>query len=463
MQLVKTDKGYVSGMIIGELGKEVAVFRGIPFAAPPVGELRWKPPQPVTPWKGTRQCIQFTPMAPQESVPRLGLTLPMSEDCLYLNVLSPAKNANEKLPVMVSVHSGGYTLQTGNDNLANHYRLPQNGVVLVSVNHRLGPLGLLAHPLLTKESPRRVSGNYLLLDLIASLQWVKDNITAFGGDPDNVTVFGEYTGGLKISVAMVSPLAKGLFHRAICGGAAIERFSGQPLADCENYGITMFKKLGVSTLEEARKAPWQKIIDAGVKMEPQPRRSGMALPVWDAAIDGWAVPLKPIEAFNSGTFQAVPLMLYFLRNELNSPNPAYTPEGVSSIPTLFEAEKKKGVNGYLCIFDHTPAGWRKDGCSCFHAIAQPYVLGDWDNTTGYWKTLFDLSGRLAGAKTENPGLDATDRNISEAMMSLWTQFAKTGKPGVKGLIDWPTYDSTNNRYLYINQGLQIKSDFPKSL
>jgi hypothetical protein len=136
MQLVKTEKGYVSGTVTGEPGREIAIFKGIPFAAPPVRELRWKPPQPVKPWQGIHECTQFMPMAPQESAPPLGLTLPMSEDCLYLNVLTPAKKANEKLPVMVWLHTGGYTLCTGNDKLLNHYRLPQNGVVLATVNHR---------------------------------------------------------------------------------------------------------------------------------------------------------------------------------------------------------------------------------------------------------------------------------------------------------------------------------------
>jgi para-nitrobenzyl esterase len=463
MQVVKTDKGYVSGTVIGEAGKEVAIFRGIPFATPPVGNLRWQPPQPRTPWKGIRECTHFSPMSPQESVPALGLTLPMSEDCLYLNVLTPAKKNSEKLPVMVWLHTGGYTLCTGNDTILNHYRLPQHGVVLVTVNHRLGPLGMLAHPLLSKESSQGISGNYQFLDIIESLKWVKNNVAAFGGDPDNVTIFGESGGGAKVSVMMASPLAKGLFHSAICqSGIAAANYPGQPLADCENYGKTLFEKLGISTLEEARRVPWNKIVEASVEMEPPIRRSGQALPVWDASIDGRVLPLKPMDAFSSGVFNPVPLITCLMLGELNGHPPTYVyPALVPATIRMLEAANKKGVNGFACIFDQVPAVWRQEGCISIHSIAQPYIFGDWDNTTGFWKMLFTLSAHASGAKTANPGLDATDKNISEAMMSLWTQFAKKGKPAVKGLIDWPAYETAGDRYLYVNQGLEIKSGYSR--
>jgi para-nitrobenzyl esterase len=216
VQIIKTDKGYVSGTTIGKPGNEVSIFRGIPFAAPPVGELRWKPPQPAVPWDDIRECTKFSAISPQMEMPGMPSPLPLSEDCLYLNVLTPARQPNEKLPVMVWMHGGGYSVGSGNDRIWNNYRLPQCGVVVVTLNHRLAAFGLLAHPALSKESSKGVSGNYLFLDLIASLQWIQKNIAAFGGDPDNVTIFGESGGGAKVSVMMSSPLAKGLFHRAIC-------------------------------------------------------------------------------------------------------------------------------------------------------------------------------------------------------------------------------------------------------
>ena len=218
MTKVKLDSGYISGTAASAPGKQVSVFRGIPYAAPPVGDLRWKPPQPVAPWSGIRECTTFSIQAAQYPDVHASDTmqaLPSSEDCLYLNVMTPAKKATDKLPVMVWFHGGGTRFGNGNLPISNSLGLPSHDVVLVTTNHRLGILGLFAHPLISRESPRGVSGNYLFLDMIASLEWVRKNIAAFGGDPDNVTIFGQSGGGLKVAALMASPLARGLFHRAI--------------------------------------------------------------------------------------------------------------------------------------------------------------------------------------------------------------------------------------------------------
>src|SRR3972149_4120023 len=223
MDVIRTDAGYVSGTVLGEPDKSVHVYRGIPYAAPPVGDLRWKPPQPAVPWSGIRECTAFSPVAPQAMVMGASLAFGMSqkEDCLYLNVLTPAKEPSDKLPVMVWMHGGGFDTLSGNGNSFNNVPLPGQGVVLVTINMRLGALGCLAHPLLSKESPRGASGNYLFLDMVAALQWVQKNIVAFGGNPDNVTIFGVSGGSMKVISLMVSPLAKGLFHRAIGQSGAV--------------------------------------------------------------------------------------------------------------------------------------------------------------------------------------------------------------------------------------------------
>jgi para-nitrobenzyl esterase len=221
MDPVKLDAGYVSGTMVGEPGKEVRIYRGIPYAAPPVGELRWKPPQPVEPWSGILECTAF-----RDSVAQVEVGFPpgpKSEDSLYLNVLTPAKKKDERLPVLVWFHGGGYSI--GSANMPPYYSpsLAQHGAVLVGVNHRLGLIGLLALPALSKESPNGVSGNYSFLDLIAALQWVQTNVAAFGGDPNDVTLFGESGGGGKADALVASPMAKGLFHRAIYeSGANVE-------------------------------------------------------------------------------------------------------------------------------------------------------------------------------------------------------------------------------------------------
>jgi len=196
MDKIKLDTGVVSGRKMGEPGQEVDFYQGIPYAAPPVGKLRWQPPQPAASWTGVRECTKYSLQPAQLPDPNLSpeeQKIPSSEDCLYLNVITPAKNASDKLPVMVWFHGGGLRYQSANMRLYNSPPLARHGVVLVSVNTRLGIFGLFAHALVSKESPKGVSGNYLFLDLIASLQWVKRNIAAFGGDPDNVTIGWGYS------------------------------------------------------------------------------------------------------------------------------------------------------------------------------------------------------------------------------------------------------------------------------
>jgi para-nitrobenzyl esterase len=465
MQIVRTDKGYISGTLIGEPGKEVSIFRGIPFAAPPVGDLRWKPPQPVVPWKGIRECTQFSHISPQPVMPGISGEMPQSEDCLYLNVLTPARKPDEKLPVMVWMHGGGYSMGCGNDRIWNNYRLPQYGVVVVTLNHRLGPMGLFAHPALSKESSDGVSGNYLFLDLIASLQWVRDNIAAFGGNPDNVTIFGESGGGAKVSIMMSSPLAKGLFHRAICeSGTASAILLGKSLAEIENSGKALFKKLGIDStvapLKQARAIPWEKIIKTSQSMEG-PRTPGRRPEfIWDAVVDGWMLPESPENTFRSGSCNAVPLVVAANLGELTGPGPLVMPYIIPAYIEMLEAVKKQGCNGYACIFDQVPAPWRKEGCVSVHSIELPYVFGDWDDSTGWWTSVYMLA-QQAGAKTANPGLGAVDRNVSEAMMGLWAGFAKTGKPRAQGVPDWPEYSANTDRYLNICDGCEVRTGYSK--
>ncbi len=356
----------------------------------------------------------------------------------------------------------------GNDRIWNNYRLPQYGVVVVTLNHRLGPIGLLAHPALSKESPEHVSGNYLFLDLIASLEWIQRNIAAFGGDPDNVTIFGESGGGAKVSIMMASPLAKGLFHRAVCeSGTAAAFFPGKPLAKMEKKGEILFEKLGISSsnniLEQARSLSFEKIIQASQSMEA-PRDPKASLdPVWDAAVDGLILPQIPTDSFKSGSCNAVPLIAVANLGELTGPGPLIIPWLVPAYIRMLEAVKKQGHNGYACIFDQVPAGWKSEGCVSVHTIELPYVFGDWDDSTGWWSQAYTVA-QQAGAKSADPGLDASDRIVSETLMRLWAGFARTGKPQAPGVPDWPAYSTLNDEYLYINGTLEVKtgySEIPK--
>jgi para-nitrobenzyl esterase len=465
MQIVRTDKGYISGTLIGEPGKEISIFRGIPYAAPPVGNLRWKPPQPVVSWEGIRECTQSSPISPQIDNFGMFSEFTLSEDCLYLNVVTPARQPDEKLPVMVWMHGGGYSIGCGNDRIWNNYRLPQYGVVIVTLNHRLGPIGLLGHPALSKESPMGVSGNYMFLDIIASLQWVRDNIAAFGGDPDNVTIFGESGGGAKVSIMMLSPLAKGLFHRGICeSGTTLAILFGKPLADIENSGKTLFGKLGIGStldsLEQARAIPFTQIIEASQAMETPRTPDRPPTSVWDAAVDGWLLPENPDHTFKSSPCNAVPLIVCTNLGELTGPGQLVMPYIIPAYIKMLESVKKQGCKGYACIFDQVPAAWRNEGCVSVHTIELPYVFGDWDNSTGWWPSIYRLA-QEAGAKTANPSLGKIDRIVSEAMMGLWASFAKTGIPRAQGVPHWPEYSRNTDRYMNICDRFEIRTGFSK--
>lgn len=460
MQVVKTDKGYVSGTIIGEPGKEVSIFRGIPYAAPPVGDLRWQPPQPAASWAGIRECTQFSAVCPQPVSPNMPPG-PMSEDCLYLNVVTPAKKAGEKLPVMVWMHGGGYTMGSGNDAIWNSYRLPQKGVVMVTVTQRLNVFGLASHPELTAEDPNHASGNYLFLDLIAALQWVQKNIAAFGGDPKNVTIFGESGGGAKVSMMMSSPLAKGLFHRAICeSGTATAILQDEPLKKMESNGEKLFAAMGVKTLAEARKLTWQKVLEANQIIEPPMTPGKPPSFFWGPATDGWLLPQTPGELFKSGNINVVPLITLACLGELTGPGPLVMPQIIPAYVEMMEAVSQKGLNAYACIFDYVPKHWREEGGVSAHSTELTYVFGEIDNSSGWWDSIA-LFMQTSGAKSREIRLGEPEKAVSEAMMKLWTQFAKTGKPSVKGVIDWPAYDKAGDKYLYINEPLEVKTGFSK--
>src|SRR5512136_2174166 len=296
MDRIMLNTGSISGMKARQNDQEICIFRGIPYAAPPVGGLRWKPAQPAASWTGARECTEFSIQAAQFSDIHASeklQALPSSEDCLYLNVMTPAQKANDKLPVMVWFHGGGTRYGNGNLPISNSLGLPSHGVVLVTVNSRLGIFGLFAHELISRESPQRVSGNYLFLDLIASLQWVKKNIAAFGGDPDNVTIFGQSGGGLKVASVIASPLAKGLFHRAIIQSGGKD-FDPIKVQDMEEYGRRYFAKLGVDKkkdpLAAARAISWEKIVEVEQALNKELGREYECMGPWSLARDGWFMP-----------------------------------------------------------------------------------------------------------------------------------------------------------------------------
>jgi len=465
---IKTDAGYVSGTItdsiyvkgstaygtyegrIGEIGEKVRIYRGIPYAAPPVGALRWKPPQPVTPWQGIRECTKFCPMAPQpfpaspvyDSIPESG----MSEDCLYLNIQTPAKKTNDRLPVMVLFHGGGLTTGSVNRFSDNCPPLPQHGVVSVNVQHRIGPFGFMAHPGLTAESPNHASGNYGQLDLIAALQWVQRNIKAFGGDPHNVTIWGHSGGGSKTNFLVASPLAKGLFHRAICEAG----FStgGTPLATAEQYGVNLMNKVGAANIAELRTKTWQEIIIAA-----NTAGSGYATV---HTVDGWSLPDTIGNIFRAGTHNHVPYMAGMGGAEIRSTTPLMG----QLLQTMSEIQKPPI---YTYVFTHVPENWANAGVYAYHGLEVSYQYGVIDTVMRiYGTSLLPASPDVP----PDPGVNEEDYWLQDVVMTMWTNFAATGDPTPrKGhfrnrLIkwNWPEYDSTD-KYLDIGVPPLVKTGF----
>ncbi|MGI4812992.1 MAG: carboxylesterase/lipase family protein [Janthinobacterium lividum] len=462
---IRTSHGCVAGTLIGEPEAPVRIYRGIPYAAAPQGELRWKAPQPAAAWDGIRECTTMPPSAPQAiGKLQIALDIAQSEDCLNLNVLTPARRADESLPVMVWLHGGAYIHGNGNEPFFNAPRLPQHGVVLVNVNMRVGPVGLLAHPLLSAESAHGVSGNYMLLDMIAALQWVRDNIAAFGGNPANVTIFGESGGGGKVLTLISTHAARGLFHKAIVeSGGVLGTLNGRPLADNESLGQKIFAKLGVDgaadPLAAARALPWRAIIDADRALVEE---LDLTITRWNTTIDGWLLPKSTAELIKSGAAPNwVPVIAGCNLGEIDGSGVPYL-----TYPSLIEANinvatsaARAGHASYVYLFDRVPHGWRKGGCVSFHRLEPGYVFGDWDDRYGFFRSDAFPLARASGAKQTDPELDAADRRVSEAMMEMWSAFARTGKPSSAGAPTWPHYESANDRYLLIVDPPTVKSGY----
>ena len=303
----KTANGVVEGVIETS---GIRAFKGIPFGQPPVGELRWKEPQPVKNWTGVRKTTKFGPRAMQRPIfGDMGFRSDgMSEDCLYLNVWTPAKSASEKLPVLVYFYGGGFVAGDGSEGRYDGESMATKGIVALTVNYRLGVFGFFAHPELTKESPHQASGNYGLLDQTAALRWVKQNIAAFGGDPNNVTIAGESAGSIAVSAQMASPLAKNLFAAAIGeSGSLLGGLPPSPLADGEKAGVTFATGIGATSLAELRAMSAEKVLEATAKP---------GVPWFTSTIDGYFFPKPPAAIFAAGEQAHVPLLVGWNSQEM---------------------------------------------------------------------------------------------------------------------------------------------------
>lgn len=446
-----------SGDIEGMLSDGVQSFKGIPYAAPPVGELRWRAPQPISKWSGVRKTTKYGHDAPQKA------SLDQDEDCLYLNVWAPEDTAGAPRPVMVWIHGGGFIQGSGRINAET---LVKNGVVLVSLNYRLGRLGFFAHPALDKTRPaNEPPANFWLQDQVAALQWIQRNIAQFGGDPQRVTIFGVSAGGTSVNMLMASPLAKGLFQRAIAqsgiGGFGpyrrwnVEHGGRDPLT---RIGEQYAKSQGVDGQPDVaaalRALPWKTVATVGAGIED---REG-----FDIVVDGVSLTDDPQRVFEQGRQNPVPFIAGFNSFEGN----------LSLVLPWTDQPPRAEVESRLAklapLYDKRPddkAIWNDlYGDVFFGASALTLVRGMEHAKTPAWTYYFDYvrgrgrNARGAGHGSESPFVfggmllpGPKDREVIEAMQGHWVQFAKTGDPNGPGLTQWPAYTSSRPTTLVIGQ------------
>jgi para-nitrobenzyl esterase len=469
---VSAPAGTVQGSIQGAL----RVFKSIPYAQPPIGPMRWQAPAELPAWQGVRKATAFGPacVQPRSSAISIYANPParMSEDCLTLNIWAPSNAKN--LPVFVWIHGGALVTGYGHEAIYDGARMAARGVIVVSINYRLGVLGYLAHPALSRESPEGISGNYGLLDQIAALKWVQRNIGAFGGDAANVTVAGESAGALSVMYLMASPLARGLFAKAVAESAYMvstpvlkRAANGMPAA--EEAGTQIMTALSAPDMAALRAMPADTLTDAAAAKGYGP---------W-GAIDGKVLPRQLVDTWDRGEQAPVPILAGFNSGEIRSlrvllpPAPAdgaayeatirarygdladyflalYPADaiGESMLATTRDAlygwtstrlaigQTAIGQRGYLYLFDHGYPAADENQLHAFHAAELPYVFGTAGETPPNWPKIPDTVG---------------ERRLSQAMIGYWTSFAKTGVPLAEGQPDWRAYGRDAN-YMAFGRG-----------
>lgn len=431
-------------------------FLGVPYAKPPLGDLRWRAPELPEPWQGVRDAVAWSDQAAQNpGLERFGEG-GMSEDSLYLNVTAP-KDA-EQLPVMVWFHGGGFTSLTSNTLPFNNPKaVASKGVVQVAVNQRLGPFGYIAHPELSAESGYNGSGNYGQMDLIMALQWVQDNIEAFGGDPDNVTIFGESGGGRKVLSLMASPKAAGLFHRAISQSGTLYPDT-RSLESAEAIGSDLQDNLNASSLADMREKSWLQVVSAAAALVPYTN------------VDNNYLPTTERVSFESGVDNDVPFMFVINTNDTIDP--------INTVKDVFPwMAPLKDAPTYATLFSQQPSGWKARGVQAYHgaelaymfnmptSVITHYLLGlVIDPATGTSLVIGDLNGNGVSGSAGDPadiyasaGFDETDEVVIDRMLTIWTNFAKTGNPSIAGEIEYPEYDAQAQQYVELSDVAEVKT------
>jgi para-nitrobenzyl esterase len=470
-ETVKVDGGLISGTV--NSSGNVHIFKGIPFAAPPVGDLRWKEPQPVLPWKGVKKCDAFGPSPMQASPAPFGPWSeeylipkePISEDCLYLNVWTGASSAQEKRPVVIWIYGGGFVSGGSGVSVYDGEAMAKKGIVFVSINYRVGVFGFLALPELSKESPHHSSGNYALLDQVTAIKWVKKNIAAFGGDPENITIAGQSAGSMSVNCLVASPLCKGLFKHAIAesGAEVIENpdRKSATLLQAEEEGEKYMKSFNVASLEEFRKIPAAELLK---KYWPLNRPK----------VDGYLLPKSIPEIFAAGEENEVDLLTGWNEDDgLAFGKMDNAEEFKKHAEENYGADAEKFLSFYRANND-------EEAIASQQRLSRDMIFGvqnfAWANKQSVFKNskvyLYRFARKLpATSDYKKYGAFHTgevayaygnlnfvhrcpwqpgDYDLGKTMSSFWANFIKTGNPNGNGLPEWTAYNPENKMMMWLN-------------
>jgi para-nitrobenzyl esterase len=465
---VRIESGIISGK--KSAGSEVFAFKGIPFASPPVGDLRWQPPVPPAPWQGVKIVDEFGP-SPMQPDPEPFMVYtseflipksPINEDCLYLNVWTEAKSPSEKRPVFVWIYGGGFSSGGTACPIYDGEALAKKGVIVVSIAYRVGPFGFFAHPELTKESPNGASGNYGFMDQIAALRWVQKNIMSFGGDPNNVTIAGQSAGSFSVNVLCASPIAKGLFHKAIAESGSVvvknERITSPSLANGEAAGVKIAEKLNAQSIKELRKIPASEILKTA---------QGMG----QFITDGYILPEPVPDLFAKGRFADIPLLtgwnadeafVFEVMNKSAFQNmaarefkndagiflkhyPANTDEEAAASQIALSRDQIFGLSNYKWADIQSVRG--KSKVYVYYFTRKPPATGDFVKWGAFHTA--EVPYVFNNLKYFNRTFEPVDRQLAETMSDYWVNFMKTGNPNGNGLPKWPAYDSKKGEVMIL--------------
>jgi para-nitrobenzyl esterase len=458
-----------SGAVEGVRTDGLTVYKGVPYAAPPLGAYRWRAPQPVTPWKGVHAADAFAPACLQKGVSMPGEAPPTtSEDCLYLNIWTPARRPAERLPVIAWIHGGGYSNGSASMPLYWGDRLARKGVIVVTIAYRLGPLGFLAHPELTRESGHHSSGNYGLIDQIAALEWIQRNIAAFGGDAKRVTIAGQSAGSMAVSELMASPRAKGLFQRAIGeSGGLFEPLELAPnylLVNAEREGEKYLSSLGVASLQEARKLPAAALL------------GGIGDAITHPVIEPYVLPTSPYDTFASGRQNDVPVLIgsnadearaladltnvkasTFAKDVNNTFGPL-PPAIIAAYPHSTDSEARQAR---LDLETDLRFGWdmwawarlqagTAHGAAYYYSFQQRPPFPAHSVYEGWGASHFAELWYVFDHLDQAPWLwSPADRKLSQEMSAYWVNFARSGNPNGPGLPLWRGFNSDHGATQYL--------------